>query len=133
MSTVDEYELFSSGGHRWQWGRAAVTRKDLATAGTRGVGSMTTHIGAQQVTITGILKGATDLAVNLLETDITPYVAYGSIVAWEDDQGRSGDALQLTDYIRGKRLYGKVSGVSVVWQHYTVMGRELLGGPDGEY
>ena len=126
MSTVGGQNVFGDSS-RWQWGRLARVTKDLATAGTIGAGSILTHIGSQGLKVTGILKAANDSELRGMEANITHLIASGAASNWTDDMGRSGSNLQLTDYNRGKREYHK----NGVWQHYTVMGRELSGAPDG--
>ncbi len=132
--------LISSGGHVWVWDRRYMAAKTLRSVGTTGAARVLLVAGEQGVTITGrdgaaILKGSggskadADADLTAQESAICELRDSGRAVSYEDDAGRSGDQLVVSDYQRiGHRQYGQSGGGWNVWQRYQLRAIDLEGG-----
>lgn len=125
---------FSSGGHLWVWGPREQAVKGLRTVGESGEGRMVLGNYSRRCVIESldgapaVLKATGDAALNAIEDNIEAMIADGSIMSWEDDAGRTGDALVVEAYVPvGNRQYSVAGGE--VWQLYKCYLRELLGRP----
>ena len=126
-------DLLGSGGHTWIWGPRALSRKILRTAAVAGAYAYNTCVGERAGRIAGRdggpawLVGASDAALSAIEADIEALLHNGTVCAWEDDAGRSGASLMVTEYQRVGERQRAVDGGSV-WQQYTLSVIELAGG-----
>lgn len=138
---INNQDLLGSGGHQWRWGEPVMVDKTLGTVAVRGASRYITHRGPRPATIAGkgggpaLLKAvganraAADAAMTDIEDAIEDLVLSGSVVAWEDDCGHSGDRLVLTRYRRsGPRIYSADS--TRCWQRYVLEVMDLTGGFD---
>ena len=126
MSTIDGQDLLGSGPHQWVWyAPQEITEKRIASAGTSGVVGIVTSAGAMPVRIEGLLRADDDATMNQLIAEIDVYIHDRTPVAWEDDQGQSGDYLVLMNIMKSKRTYDAYSGR--VWMGYVITAEERSG------
>jgi len=139
---VDGYDLFGSGGHVWRWDQQAQFAKQMGSVGIIGISRAVMHSGQRPLEICGadggpaLLKAsagsraAADAALDALEGAIEQLRYAGTACAWEDDCGRTGTQLVITDYIRiGPRRYGRAGSNHAAWQPYRCRAEELWGRP----
>jgi len=133
--SINNADLFSSGGHRWSWpGGRNRKNKVLAATGTEGEGSILLQLGGRPGQIAGILKASAsdrdsaDSAINAMEAAIEALADSGKDYAWKDDVGHTGEHLKVVSYKPdGDREYGR-SGSSVeAWQRFRVDVLDLDG------
>jgi hypothetical protein len=132
---VGGVNLFSSGGHRWSWGRRQPRAKLFSATGVSGEGRIVLGLPGTPAVIQGVLRGAgatralADTALDALETAIKALVTSGQAKAFEDDEAHTGDSVVLETYDpHGPRLYGQTATAVVqAWQYYSVQVRDLTG------
>ena len=137
---INSVAMLSSGGHKWLWGPPNVIRKRLGAAAIVGEYSMVTSEGARGgrivgrdggnalLSATGATRALADAALNVLADALEALEQAGDEVAWEDDEGRSGTALVVTEYAAdGTRQYGTNSGGWTAWQPYALAFLEMNG------
>ena len=132
-------DIFGSGGHIWLWGPRLARAKTIRSVGISGAARFSLGNferpfqirgkgGPALLKASGASKAAADTALNALWDAIEQLKDDGTISSWEDDQGRSGDALVITELIpAARRLYGKTGDTHYAWQHYLCSGVELEG------
>ncbi|HOD79950.1 MAG: hypothetical protein BWX88_02765 [Planctomycetes bacterium ADurb.Bin126] len=125
-------DIFGSGGHLWLWGPRPQAVKSLRTVGESGAARMVLGTYERRAVIQGrdgsaaYLVAASDAALTVLESAIETLRHDGTVCSWEDDAGRSGDALVVEDYQRlGQREYNPAG--TEVWQAYRAVVVDLLG------
>ncbi len=134
---IDDIAMLSSGGHRWDWGQPIVHGKTLQTIATTGAAHIVTSNGPRPVTITGMLKvsggdkATVDAAMGQLLKAIEIVRMIGKQCDWEDDAGRTGDALVVKDFNVQPGTYSPAGGGGTwtLWQSYRIEAIELKGRP----
>lgn len=137
---VNGSDVFTSGGHVWNWQQRQHTSKTLQTAGISGAAQVLISNGPRTVTVEGrrggpaLLKasGATralaDTAMDVLEAAIEALIDAGTLCSWEDDRGGTGTSLVVRRFAPGRRTYNKVGATWHCWLDYTCEMVELSGG-----
>ena len=132
-------DIFGSGGHIWMWGARLSAAKTIRSVGVSGAARFSLgnferpfqirgKAGPGLLKATGGDQAEADTALNVLIDVIELLKTSGTISSWEDDQGRSGDALMITDFqLAGRRLYGLTGSPYGAWAHYICGGVELEG------
>ena len=134
---INGQNLFASGGHQWKWQGNEKFPKRLVTAGCSGEASMVVALGGMPCVIegrhdgepavlkaAGATKAAADVALNAIEQPIETLRDSGEPVAYEDDQGATGPALVIDEFVRvGGRRYGRQGANWAVWQFYRCLVR----------
>jgi len=128
----------ASGGHVWRWAQPATRAKVYGSAGLVGGYRHVTQIGPRKgllagrngrpalLKVSGASKAAAETVLDGYESALETLAVYGAEVAWEDDQGHSGDALVVTAYERlGERLYTQTGSTHVIWQPYRLLLLEM--------
>jgi hypothetical protein len=129
---------FSSGGHVWNWRSDEVIDKRVGTVGVRGQCRIVTHQSSRECVIEGVDGGpailkaagadraAAGAAMRLLTEAIEAVRRSGQIATWEDDVGRTGDAIAVHDvqWIGARQYSGDGT---ICWQFYRATLVELTG------
>ena len=127
----------TSGGHAWRWGPQKQTRSTYGTIAVAGEWSLVQHNGARPGRLGGLQGGpalmkasganraAVDAALDAYAAIVETLRRDGTEVAWEDDCGRTGTAMVITEFREMRRSYS--SGGTVGWLEYEIAFLEMNG------
>ncbi len=113
----------SLGGYTWRWMPRQQTFKRVGSAGIVGDYRKVTRLGSRTGMIVGVMHGEQSAVLNAIAV-IESLQEEGIECAWEDSEGRSGNALVVERFdARDVKHYGNGS----LWVDYELTVNELDG------